>query len=255
MEEWRLLEHETKDDSYEKMAVDEAILNSVSRGGAPTTLRFYHWSRPAVALGYFQAVKKEVNLEACERDGVEIFRRLTGGGTVYKDPAGELNYSLIIPESHPGIPQDILASYGAIQQGIIKGLSRLGLNAELNGVNDIIVDDKKISGNAQTRKNGIVFQHGTILLDFDVEKMATYLKMSREKISDKNLKNIRDRVGTLREYLPEASLGDIENAIIQGFEKTFDIKTVPGELTAQENYDKEKLYKQKYSTRQWNYWR
>jgi lipoate-protein ligase A len=208
-----------------------------------------------VALGYFQAIKEEVNIEACERDGVEIFRRLTGGGAVYKDPAGELNYSLVIPESHPKVPQDILASYRVIQQGIIQGLSLLGLKAELNGVNDIVVNGKKISGNAQTRKNGVLFQHGTILLDFDVEKMVTYLNISQEKISDKGLKNIRDRVGTLREYLPDASLVDIENAIIKGFEKTFDIKTVPGELTDQENYDKEKLYKQKYSGREWNYWR
>lgn len=255
MKNWRLLEHEKREDSYGKMAVDEAILNSVSSGDSPTTLRFYSWPWPAVALGYFQSVKQEVNIDTCERDGVEIFRRLTGGGAVYKDPNGELNYSLVIPESHPDIPQDILSSYGAIQKGVIEGLALLGLNAELNGVNDIIVDGKKISGNAQTRKQGVVFHHGTILLDFDVGKMATYLNISQEKISDKELKDIRSRVGTLREYLPEASLADIEKAIIQGFEKVFNTKTISGGLTPQEKSDKEKLYKQKYSTREWNYWR
>jgi lipoate-protein ligase A len=134
-------------------------------------------------------------------------------------------------------------------------LALLGLNAELNGVNDIVMDGKKISGNAQTRKNGIVFQHGTILLDFDVEKMVTYLNISQEKISDKGLENIRGRVGTLREYLPDASLVDIENAITQGFKDTFHTEITPGELTNKEKQEKEELYKQKYSTRKWNYWR
>jgi lipoate-protein ligase A len=255
MEKWRLLEHEDKDDSYAKMAVDEAVLDSVNAGGSRTTLRFYHWQRPAVAIGYFQAVEEEVNVEACRRDRVEIFRRMTGGGAVYKDPDGELNYSLVIPESHPAIPSDILASYGSIQQGIIQGLELLGLRAELNGVNDIVVNGKKISGNAQTRKNGIVFQHGTILLDFDVEKMAAYLKISQEKISDKGLKNIRDRVGTLRQYLPEASLVDIEDALIRGFSQAFNAEIVSGELTDKEKEDKQKLYQEKYSTPEWNYWR
>jgi lipoate-protein ligase A len=208
-----------------------------------------------VAIGYFQAVEEEVNVEACRRDRVEIFRRMTGGGAVYKDPDGELNYSLVIPESHPAIPSDILASYGSIQQGIIQGLEMLGLRAELNGVNDIVVNGKKISGNAQTRKNGIVFQHGTILLDFDVEKMAAYLKISQEKISDKGLKNIRDRVGTLRQYLPEASLVDIEDALIRGFSQAFNAEIVSGELTDKEKEDKQKLYQEKYSTPEWNYWR
>lgn len=255
MTEWRILPHESKDDSYNKMAVDEAILNSVSTGESPTTLRFYHWPRPAVALGFFQSVNQELNLEACQRDELEIFRRLTGGGAVYKDPQGELNYSLIIPESDSNIPANILSSYGVIEQGIIEGLNALGVKAELTGVNDIVVNDKKISGNAQTRKKGVVLQHGTILLDFDINKMVTYLNISQDKMSDKKKQDIRSRVGTLREYLPETSLFDIETAIIQGFKNVFDTDISHGDLTTQEQSDKEKLYKEKYSTPKWNYWR
>jgi lipoate-protein ligase A len=255
METWRLLPYEKRDDSYAKMALDEAILTSVARGEVPTTLRFYHWPRPAVALGYFQAVAEEVNVDACERDGVEIFRRMTGGGAVYKDPAGELNYSLVIPESHPLLPRDIMSSYRVIEQGIIKGLENLGLQPELTGINDIVMDGKKISGNAQTRKQGIIFQHGTLLLDFDAEKMATYLKISREKLSDKGLSDIRKRVGTLKEYLPGTSIADMEKALIQGFAQTFNANIEPGEITNKEKELKQDLYKQKYSTHKWNWWR
>jgi lipoate-protein ligase A len=255
MTNWRLLQHENEDNSYQKMALDEAILNSVSKNESPATLRFYSWKKPAVALGYFQAVDEEVNIQTCQKDKVEIFRRMTGGGAVYKDPKGELNYSLIIPESHPGIPRDILASYGAIEKGIIEGLRLLGLKAELNGVNDIVLNGKKISGNAQTRKNGVIFQHGTVLIDFDIKKMASYLKISREKISDKALKNIEDRVGTLRSHLSEASLFDIEKAIIKGFQTTFNVNIIPDKLSNEEKKDKKSLYEQKYSTREWNFWR
>ncbi|MFW5884996.1 MAG: lipoate--protein ligase family protein [Patescibacteria group bacterium] len=253
MDTWRLLEYEKEDDSYGKMALDEAVLDSVAQGESPATLRFYHWPHPAVAIGYFQAVEEEVNTKACRQDRVEIFRRMTGGGAVYKDPAGELNYSLIIKESDPRIPQDILASYGAIEQGLIKGLEFLGLNAQLTGVNDIVLDGKKISGNAQTRKNGAVLQHGTLLLDFDVEKMAAYLKISQEKLSDKNLQDIRKRVGTLREYLPEMSLPEMEKALIEGFRQAFKTVIKPGKISKREQRLKKDLYKQKYSTYEWNY--
>ena len=255
METWRLLPYEKQDDSYAKMALDEAILTSVARKEAPITLRFYHWPRPAVALGYFQAVAQEINVDACERDGLEIFRRMTGGGAVYKDPAGELNYSLIIPENHPLLPRDVMSSYRVIQQGIIKGLENLGLQPELTGINDIVLDGKKISGNAQTRKQGVVFQHGTLLLDFDVEKMATYLQISKEKLSDKGLAEIRNRVGTLREYLPQTSIADMEKALIRGFAQNFKAEMKPGEITDREQELKQELYKQKYSTREWNRWR
>jgi lipoate-protein ligase A len=180
---------------------------------------------------------------------------MTGGGAVYKDPAGELNYSLVIPESHPLLPRDIMSSYRVIEQGIIKGLENLGLQPELTGINDIVMDGKKISGNAQTRKQGIIFQHGTLLLDFDAEKMATYLKISREKLSDKGLSDIRKRVGTLKEYLPGTSIADMEKALIQGFAQTFNANIEPGEITNKEKELKQDLYKQKYSTHKWNWWR
>lgn len=213
MKKWRLLPHNLNN-YYYQMALDEAILLSVASNKSPPTLRFYHWIKPAVSIGYFQSVKKGVNIANCKKDKVAIFRRMTGGGAVYKDPKGEINYSLIIKENDPLIPSSIVDSYRAIEQGLITGLAYSGLKTEYSGINDVVLNGKKISGNAQTRKNGAILQHGTILLDFDVEKMIRYLNISADKISDKGIKDIKSRVGTIKQYAPNLSAKKLEMNII-----------------------------------------
>ena len=255
MEMWRLLPTDEINDYYHHMAVDEAVLNAVSQDLSSTTLRFYRWNRPAVSIGYFQAVTQEVNINNCQKDNVAIFRRMTGGGAVYKDPLGELNYSLIIKESHPMIPSNIQKSYHVIQQGIIKGLEELGLNANMAGINDIILEGKKISGNAQTRKNGVLLQHGTLLLDFDVNKMIKYLNIPLEKISDKKIAKIEDRVGTLKTHLPSITFSDLEKAIKTGFTSTFKIKLGLDRVNNAEKALAKQLKNNKYATKEWTYWR
>ncbi len=255
MKTWRLLPTDEINDYYHHMAVDEAVLKAVSQDQAPPTLRFYRWDQPAVSIGYFQAIAQEVNLKNCKQDTVAIFRRMTGGGAVYKDPLGELNYSLIIKESHPLIPSDIQDSYHAIQQGIIEGLKQLGLNASLAGINDITLAGKKISGNAQTRKNKAVLQHGTLLLDFDVNKMVKYLKIPIEKISDKNIKKIEDRVGTIKAHLPKITFLKLQQAIETGFSSTFEVNLKTEAASSAEKKLAQKLRQEKYATDEWTYWR
>ncbi len=255
MKSWRLLPTDEVSDYYHHMAVDEAVLGAVSQDQAPPTLRFYRWNQPAVSIGYFQAIAQEVNLDNCQQDKVAIFRRMTGGGAVYKDPKGELNYSLIIKESHPMIPADIQDSYHVIQQGIIEGLQQLGLNAIISGINDITLKGKKISGNAQTRKNRTVLQHGTLLLDFDVNKMVKYLKIPIEKISDKNIKKIEDRVGTIQTHLPDITFSNLQQAIQAGFCTTFKANLKSETASANEKKMAKKLKNEKYTTQEWTYWR
>jgi lipoate---protein ligase len=249
---WRLLATEDQDDSFMKMAVDETILNSVGSGSSPPTLRFYSWKRPAVSLGYFQSIGKEIDVDACRRDNIEIFRRMTGGGAVYKDPGGELNYSLVVSEEH--VPINILESYSKINEGVIEGLRRHGLSCQHSGINDIIISGKKISGNAQTRRHKAVLQHGTILVDFDAEKMATYLKISAAKLSDKGIMDIRQRVGTLKEHIPSLSQNDVIDSIVLGFSHVFGAHFAPGDLTEQEREEAGELYG-KYSSVGWVHWR
>jgi lipoyltransferase/lipoate-protein ligase len=249
----RIIVNEKINDSYMKMALDEAIALSVSEKKSLPTLRFYTWKKPAVAIGFFQEIKSVVNLKNCKKDDVEIFRRLTGGGAVYKYPKGELNYSFIIPEKEIK-EKEITKSYEKIGNAIIKGLKKIGIECRLAGINDILFNNKKISGNAQTRINNTILQHGTILLDFDIDSMIKYLKISKEKIKDKEIKNIKDRVGTIKEIFPSYKLKDIENAIIDGFRKEFKLSLRCGKVTSYEKKLAEKLYL-KYSSREWIYQR
>jgi len=134
---------------------------------------------------YLQSIEKEVNLPACEKYGVDVTRRITGGGAVYHDYDGEITYSIVAPEADPKMPADILESYELICGAIVNGLAGLGVDAEFKPVNDIVAGGKKISGNAQTRRHGVILQHGTILVDSDIRRMFQVLRVSDAKISDK----------------------------------------------------------------------
>ncbi|WEU40592.1 MAG: lipoate--protein ligase family protein [Candidatus Odinarchaeum yellowstonii] len=203
------------------MAIDSAILDEVSVGRSPPTLRLYRWKPSAVSVGYFQSVNEEVDVEACKKSGVDIVRRITGGGAVYHSYEGEITYSVIVPENYEGIPKDIISSYELICSGIVKALSWLGLKAEFKPVNDIQVDGKKISGNAQTRRKGVILQHGTILLDLNVKEMFNFLKVSKEKISDKLIKSVEERVASLTTLTGvKPDFTKISQLLIKGFSES-----------------------------------
>lgn len=203
---WRLLPTR-RDTSYVQMALDETMLESAARNGK-AALRFYTWSVPAVAIGYFQRVMECVHVERCA--GVELFRRLTGGGCVYKDPRGELNYALALPPGHPLLEKEVLETYRVICGALIDALSILGVEATFKPVNDILIEGRKVSGNAQTRMYGGLLMHGTLLLDFDAERMATLLKSASEEA-------LRERVTTLREQGVNATQEGVEHALLEGF--------------------------------------
>ncbi|MBN2874778.1 MAG: lipoate--protein ligase family protein [Spirochaetales bacterium] len=181
------------------MGLDEAVLESVTSGAAKPTLRLYAWKPAAVSLGYFQGVRDEVDLDACAALGVDVVRRLTGGGAVYH--ADELTYSVVVPESHPLARGGILESYRSICAGVIAGLEELGVRAQFAPLNDIVSNGKKLSGNAQTRKHGCLLQHGTVLLGVDLDAMFTVLRVPSEKLRGKLIADVRARVSSVRSEL------------------------------------------------------
>jgi len=223
-------------DAYTNMATDEAIMLSKT-----PTLRLYEWNPPAVSIGYFQSLEAEVDKKACEDAKVDIVRRITGGGAVFHDK--ELTYSIIIPEDMTS--PDIIKSYEQICGTIVSALKSLNINAQFIPINDIIANKKKISGSAQTRKHGMVLQHGTILLDVDVKKMFSILKVPDEKMKDKIIKAVEERVDSI-----DADIDELKTAIIKSFEETFE-KTKISELTADEQQLKAQL-RQKFQSNQWN---
>ena len=247
---WRLIDMRIEN-APTQMAIDESIAYARTRGETPNTIRLYRWNPSAVSIGYFQSLEKEVNLEECERQGVDVIRRITGGGAVFHDYNGEITYSIATPEDDPKMPRDILASYELICGAIVDGLGTLGVDCEFKPVNDIIAGGRKISGNSQTRRHGVMLQHGTVLVDSDLRKMFQVLRVSDAKISDKMIEAVEDRVTNIRRYLErEVSFDEVRAALITGFEETFDVTLEPGELTSYEE-DLVKSYRERYRSREW----
>lgn len=248
---WRIIPLSVNKASL-NMSIDSALIDMVSSGRSPPTLRLYRWHPSAVSVGYFQSVIEEVDVEACRRRGVGIVRRVTGGGAVYHDYEGEITYSIIVPEEYWGIPKDIAKSYELLCGGIIRALNKLGLQAQFKPVNDILVGGRKISGNAQTRRKGVILQHGTVLLKLNLKDMFTYLKVSREKISDKLIKSAEERVTSVaKETGVEPDFHKISSMIVEGFSEYLDFSYELGGLSDEELELSEKYDEAQFSNEKW----
>ena len=250
--DWRLLLTGYRS-AAENMALDEAVLHDVVTGDSPPTIRFYGWDPSAVSIGYFQGIEQEVDLEVCRDQDVAVVRRLTGGGAVYHDREGEITYSLIVREDAPGIPKKILDSYALLCGALVVGFERLGLPAQYHPINDILVNGKKISGNAQTRRFGGLLQHGTLLCTVDLQRMFSLLKVPNEKIRDKLIQGVEERVTSIQRELGEVDTGAVTQAMIAGFETVLDIRLVEGTRSAAELARADQLREERYDNRVWNF--
>jgi lipoate-protein ligase A len=251
-ERWRLLDTGLNDAFY-NMALDEAIAIARSRNLVPNTLRFFRWNPSAVSIGYFQSMEDEIEISACKLEGIDYVRRRTGGGAVYHDKDGELTYSLIIDENNRLISGDIQKTYETLCSGLVLGLQLLGIPAEFKPINDIIVIGKKISGNAQTRGTHVVHQHGTILREVDPKLMFRVLRVPNEKIRDKIIKSVEERVTSINKFLKrKVTFQELKQALINGFSNSFKIELAPGETVEFEKQLAKKLRRKKYATKKWN---
>jgi lipoate-protein ligase A len=215
MEKWRLILDPPAKGSR-NMALDYALLLSVASGESSPFLRFYRWSVPTVTLGYFQDAGTEADISLCKSFGVDLIRRITGGGAVFHDQ--EITYSMVFPDTHHLAGKDILDSYSRTLAPFVDALSLYGLSAVHSPINDITVSGKKVSGSAQSRRKGCVLQHGTILLDLDRDKAFRCLTVPADKLARRGLSEPSQRVTTLRDVLGETVLSS-------SFEEQF-IKTV-----------------------------
>ncbi len=250
-ETWRFLVT-NGNNAYRNMAIDKAILMANSKGLVPPTVRFYYWEPSAITIGYFQSLEEEIDLDKCKSYGVDYVRRITGGGAVFHEH--ELTYSIVVSESHGEIPKNIMDSYGRICGAIIKGLKNFGIDSIYHPINDILSNGKKISGNAQTRKYKTVLQHGTIILDVDVEKMFSLLRVPNEKIKDKLISDVKQRVTSVKHILGRGvSFDEIVKDMKKGFEEEFNVDLVLGNLTDEEKSFSDEFEKNCFSLKEWNH--
>ncbi|MDR3284962.1 MAG: lipoate--protein ligase family protein [Treponema sp.] len=209
-------------DGFSNMGLDEAILESVAKGASLPTLRFYGWAPPAVSVGYFQGLEEEVDLVSCKLHGVDVVRRITGGGAVFHHH--ELTYSIIMPGTHPAALPGIQDSYRILCAGIVEGFALLGVAASFVPINDIVsADGRKLSGNAQTRRMGCVLQHGTVLLDLDAELMFDLLKVPQEKLKGKLIQDVQAHVASLRTLGLSLSFEEAADVFAQGFRRALSL--------------------------------
>lgn len=256
MSAWRLLRLETND-AFTNMAVDEAIMTARIAGSVSNTLRFYRWKPSAVSVGRFQEILKEANVENCRRHGVDIVRRITGGGAVYHDRDGEITYSVIVNEKDLGFV-DVVSAYNIICNGLIEAAKILGIRADFHPGDpkqcpNITISGRKISGSAQHRRRGVLLQHGTLLVDIDLEKMFRFLKVPWAKSLMDVLTIAQKRLTSVQHELKSSvSTDDAHQALVRGFEKTLKIQLAKGELTSYEQALAENLRREKFATEDWN---
>lgn len=244
---WRMLPFSVMS-AAENMAVDEAISLTVSQGSSPPTMRLYGWEPSAVSIGCFQKVEDEVDLEECERRGVDLVRRRTGGGAVFHERDGEVTYSVIAPLTIIG--EDIPSSYREVCGWVIAGLRELGMEAGFRPINDIIVHGRKISGNAQTRREGVFLQHGTVLHTVDPAVMFSVLKVDRSKLADKGIAGPMSVVTSVLE-LTGRSRDELVAALLHSFSQSKEVES--SDLTAKEREMAKTLARDRYQNDEWTF--
>lgn len=217
----------------EHMALDQVIVNAHSRGLIPNTFRFLQF-KPCALVGLHQNVFLEVNVPYCREKGIDINRRITGGGSLYWGPL-ELGWEMYAAKNTPGIPRRVESMYRVLCEAMAAGLGRLGISAAYRPVNDIEIGGRKISGTGGTELEGSFVFQCSLLVDFDVDEMLRVLRFPLEKLSDKAVSSMRGRVTSVREQLGTAPpLDMIKKAILNGLEDTLGYELYSGKLTIQE---------------------
>ena len=256
MKPWRLLNLETHN-AFTNMAIDEAILTARTLNRTPNTLRLYKWNPSAVSMGKNQQPENEIQLENCRKLNVNIVRRISGGGTVYHDERNEATYSLTARTSDLGV-KDLMAVYTKVYSGIKDALRVLGITADFNEGNakncpNLTVNGRKISGSSQANKRKTVLQHGTLLLDVDLEKMFTLLLVPWAKTCLEVVNVAKNRITSVKSELGHAvSTETAANALAAGFKNALGAEMVAGVLTQFEAELAHKLCREKYTTDDWN---
>lgn len=180
-------------DAYFNIAAEEYLLSRF-----PTEdLFLLYVNAPSIIVGKFQNTLAEINLDYVKEKGIKVVRRMSGGGAVYHD-LGNVNFSF-----HTLLADHDFGDFKQFTEPVLKLLNKLGVPAVLKGRNDLLVEEKKFSGNAKMAKQDKMIQHGTILLNSEMEVLAEALKVNPLKFTDKGTKSTRSRVTNLIHYLPK----------------------------------------------------
>lgn len=278
MEKWRLLELEDVDGPT-SAAVDEALLTAVGAGQSPSSLRFYTWSGSWLCLGSAQTARQEVDLAACERLGIEVCRRLSGGTATLNEHI--LGFSLVVPTGHALATGGIIDTYRRVGPALLAAMEALSLDVEavapeqtrLSDPDDpaaaiarkfcflglapyeVLSRGRKLVGHSQVRRRQAILYHGAMLLDFDPWRLASVLRFSEEAERELAAEHLAARVTSLRQAQgpAAASAGEAAAALERAFRSVLGIDLGPGDLTSPEADLALSLREQKYANQEWTF--
>ncbi len=250
---------------FYNMAIDEAIFRkAIEEGSEDLYVRFYDWNPACLSLGYFQSFEEKVDEKACSEYGVDVVRRPTGGRAVLHDM--ELTYSIVSNTKMLG--NTTLSAYLNISKGLNRGLNILGVDSKVSPAkrakrkgsaacfdsissHEISVEGKKIVGSAQYRDKGYLLQHGSILIDIDVDKLYDCLNTNVDDRVKRYFKKITTAINI--ELEENKDKDEVEDALINGLDDYFDYRIerikYPDDLIK----EAKKYYNEKYNTEEWNY--
>lgn len=243
----KLISNKNITDPTVNLALEEYCVRNLDTENESYLL--FYINEPSIIIGKHQNTIEEINQDYVNDNDIRVVRRISGGGAVYHD-FGNLNFSFISKHSN-----DSIHNFRKFTQPVSEALKNIGVHAELSGRNDIIVEGRKISGNAQFTNTKSMFSHGTLLFDSHLDNVVEALNVKTDKIESKGIKSIRSRVANIteflkkkitieefREILVESIFGGKENIIVQ-------------EITDNEWKQVNKLSNGKYRTWEWNYGR
>jgi lipoate-protein ligase A len=220
------------------VALEEVLLESCAKGLMPPTLHLYVRDRPTVSLGYFETAAEVVDLPALMREDIFLVRRMSGGSTIYTDP-GQLIFSLIMEQEEFPRPDQ---AYALTCSALVQALKTLGLMAEHKPPNDIVIEGRKVSGSAQTRKRGMVLVHGTLLMDTDLDRLIRILLPRPDKRT-----RTREEMTSLKDELGKTvEMNDVKKALVEAFSETLEQRVVPIPVNQRERGRVDELIKEKY---------
>ncbi len=251
MNPWRFLTGESVG-AAEGLAADEALMLRYGRDEHPTseaTLRLYTYRSHCALVGRYQNLEDEVDLDACEARGVQHGRRPTGGGAILMG-AAQLGVAVCTRAPAGIAPKELLRRYA---DGVIAGLSRLGIDATFRSKNDLEVGGRKIAGlGLYVDDRGALLFHTSLLADLDIPLMLEVLKIPGAKLSDKAVERVADRVTTVsRELGRTVAALDIRDEIRAGFVAALGLELFPGEMEVAEQDRRDALVSEKYANGQW----
>ena len=240
-----------KNDAYYNMALDELLMKKIERNEIPPVLRLYEWEIPTLSIGYFQRIHREIDVEKVKDYGYQLVRRKTGGRGVLHEK--ELTYSLVL------------------STGLLEGFKNLGLDAYFSiperkkseirssvcfdtaSWYELVVEGRKIAGSAQTRNNGVIMQHGSILLDVDIDHLFDMFKFTNDRFKKKMKSEFKSKAVAINDLTDKQfTVDDLYVAFKKGFETGLNMHTTEYRLTEKDKEELEILI-ENYKSDEWNF--